>query len=202
MNKSLVRVALFGGSFDPPHIGHLMVVSALLNSELVDEVWLVPSGVRPDKSYYSSTLNRLTLVYALLLEPAIPLERLRVCEAEIQGKVPNVGTANLLRFLRNQYTNKDFFFVIGSDLIAQLPNWLDPDYLKLNVSFLTITRGNDLSIVPKLVPEGFRLHSVPQACACTISSSELRTLIKKGKVINGYVPASVAKAITSLGLYR
>jgi nicotinate-nucleotide adenylyltransferase len=181
-----------------------MVISALLNSDLVEEVWLVPSGIRPDKSYYSSTLDRLTLVYALLFESGIPAGRLRVCEAEIQGKVPGVGTANLLRFLRKQYTNKNFFFVIGSDLVMQLPNWLDPDYLRLSVPFLTITRGDYPSLSSDVDSEvkGFNLHSVPQPFVCTISSSELRTLIKNGKVINGYIPKLVAEAIKALGLYR
>ena len=192
-----LRVGVFGGSFDPPHIGHQMVVTAVLNSGAVDEIWLLPSGERSDKSYGVGDEDRLDLVNALLQNSLYPPGRARLCDIEIRACSVAKGTYELMQVLHEQNPDIEFYFVIGSDLIPQLPQWTNPELLRDNVKFLAILRADaDVDPAP-----GYSISFVPQPCTCGVSSSMVRDLLQQGKLCVGYVSNSIAEIIRDRRLY-
>jgi nicotinate-nucleotide adenylyltransferase len=182
-----VHVALFGGSFNPPHVAHQMVALYVLETERVDQVWFVP-------------------VFQHAFEkPLAPFEnRLRMCELAAQGLGPRarvteiertIGTPsrtlNTVRRLRELHPDDTFSLVVGSDIVPELPSWYGINELQALVNFLVIGRRAAVGAAdhsPVTMPE--------------VSSSEVRRLLRSGKSAEGLVPRSVLDYIYRHGLYR
>lgn len=195
------KIAIFGGAFDPPHVGHGFNITQVLNGGEVDQLWVMPSAVRNDKSYHVPELHRLNLVRLFVsdLFADDPRVKLRLDEFELGQK--DLGTAALMRKVAAAYPAAQFKFVIGSELVASLPNWLNADYLRAAVEFLVITRPG-VQVGPS--PDGFRLNYIvsTSALTATVSSSELRELIASKLSFNAYFSSSCANYIKTNSLYR
>ncbi len=175
----MTRVALFGGSFDPPHLAHLQVVRHLLNSENFDEVWILPSPQNPLKPASSSFEDRLAMCRLAFSELA-PRARVRDDERDLSG-----FTIDLARQLRAEHPGHEFSFVGGSDLKEELPRWKDSSKLQEILSFVFLPRPPD-----------------PSSPFAPIRSTELRDQAKKGLPLDGLLPKSVEQYIQKRGLYR
>src|SRR4051812_41756495 len=117
------RIAVFGGAFDPPHVGHLSIVSALINSALSSEVWFVPTGDIRDKPACAPSAQRTKMLQIFIEEnfKSDAAVRLNLCQME--GSSPGSYTIDLMRHLRGLHPDHEFSFVIGSDLLKDLPRW-------------------------------------------------------------------------------
>lgn len=192
------RIALFGGSFDPPHLGHTAAINAILNSGLVDEVWLVPAGRNAAKPLYASAEQRKIMVTGML--NSVFANEPRISIKGYQLNTPEVATTvDLFERLEEKHPDKEFFFVIGSDLVGDIPGWQRADEL-MRRSFLVVPRlghnlpGDNLPAYATLLP--------PENMVMTdISSSRVRELKRRGMSIAGVVPQSVADFIDNCGLY-
>jgi nicotinate-nucleotide adenylyltransferase len=190
-----------GGAFDPPHYGHLVMASAALNSGAVDEVWFVPSGDRPDKTYRTAVADRIELL-TLLLRDGVPEDekRVRLCTVEVE--VPNlVGTVELFRELRTRYTQHSFRAIIGSDLTKDLHKWRHPAALQREVSFLVVPRApeSEKEII-NASPE-FQIEYLPSAVSFNVSSTSVRALLADKKSVIGLMPRSLIEYVERNNLY-
>eukprot|EP00298_Acanthocystis_sp_HF-20_P025241 c37073_g1_i1.p1 GENE.c37073_g1_i1~~c37073_g1_i1.p1 ORF type:complete len:280 (+),score=105.80 c37073_g1_i1:50-841(+) len=220
------KVAVFGGSFDPITNAHLNVVSEIAHSGLVDEVWIVPCGPRPDKPSLSTPGIERTMMCHLSVESVFSHNfGVKVCD--IETKLPRaLGTLSLMRKLAKEYPDIDFYFVVGRDLIVPMNDWDDVDYLEdpkgagkvlvKTEKFLVMDRPGYESneplppnFVPLVLPEGLTQVSM------NLSSSEIRKriandyrLVQNGAshidyyaCVEGLVPSSVIRHIRRQKLY-
>src|SRR5712692_673727 len=112
------EIALFGGSFDPPHVGHLLAAAYVLGTEPIDELWLVPVFEHPlGKKLAAPFEHRVELCRKL----AASLPRARVSRAEQESG--EARTVDLLEWLHRKHTGTKFALVLGTDLNAERPQW-------------------------------------------------------------------------------
>lgn len=175
----MTRVALFGGSFDPPHFAHLQVVRHLLNSENFDQVWILPSAQNPLKPASSSFEDRLAMCRLAFAELA-PLAQVRDDERSLSG-----FTIDLARKLRTEYPGHRFSFVGGSDLKEESARWKDSSQLREILDFVFLARPPD-----------------PASPFLAISATQIRERAKMGLPLAGLLPESVERYIQERGLYR
>jgi len=176
-----MKIALFGGSFNPPQNGHVAVVRALVDSKQFDEVWVLPSFRHPFGKSLAPFEDRLNLC-RLAFEALSPSLKVSSVEKEIN---PQKGyTVDTVRYLKKKYPESKFYLVMGSDLILELPRWKDPDELKKMVEIYPISRA------------GYEDSKFPR-----VSSTEIREALRLGKDISSLVPPKVAKYIRDKKIY-
>lgn len=180
MNNIKKRVAYLGGSFDPPTIAHIQVASEIYNKiDNIDEVWISPCGDgRIDKLLKTPFKHRLNMLK--LIKDDILIDNIPIIINEYEGNMKWLPTLLLIRELNKNFPDKEFVFVIGSDLYEKLQYW-KPDPLKLveEVEFLIICRNEFPFVYNKpgiLYPKKFQLLELN----IYGSSTEIRERIKNG----------------------
>ncbi|MDY0116124.1 MAG: nicotinate (nicotinamide) nucleotide adenylyltransferase [Sulfurimonadaceae bacterium] len=160
------NVALFGGSFDPPHIGHIAVVEALLQRNEIDGVIIMPAYLNPFKI---KVFADASLRIAWLKETFASYKNVMIetYETEQQRKVPTIES---VEYLLTKF--KKIYLVIGADNLAKLEEWYRYDELKKRVTFMVATREGCH------VPQEFLKLDV----RCSVSSTELRETIERQKL--------------------
>lgn len=199
------RLGLYGGTFNPVHLGHLHVARAARDRFDLDEVWLIPSRQPPHRSSegLASADDRLTMVELAVRGE----ERLRASDIEIRREGPSY-TVDTLRAVAARRPSWERFFIIGSDSIPELPSWRCAEEIVTSCRFITVLRrGHPVEGLERLqeefgaeVAERFRegfleLDPVP------ISSTEIRARLARGDSIDGLVPIAVEAHIRRRGLY-
>ncbi len=176
------EIALFGGSFDPPHIGHLLAASYVLATEPIDELWLVPVERHPfAKPLVGSYDHRVELCERL----AAQLSRTRVSRAEQESGQGR--TVDLLEWLKPKYPQTRWALVLGTDLDAEKPQWKRFERVEQLARIITVRRGG----------YGEGGVAIPE-----ISSTQVRALLKSGGDASQLVPRTVLQAIRDAGTYR
>ena len=176
------EIALFGGSFDPPHIGHLLAASYVLATEPIDELWLVPVERHPfAKPLVGSYDHRVELCERL----AAQLPRTRVSRAEQESGQGR--TVDLLEWLHGKHPQTRWALVLGTDLEAEKPQWKRFDRVEQLARIITVRRGG----------YGEGGVAIPE-----ISSTQVRALLKSGGDASQLVPRTVLQAIRDAGTYR
>ncbi len=195
------HIAIFGGSFDPPHLGHALLIAQLINSSSIDGVMIVPSGARPDKRNEASASERLRMVNAFVEEVFKGDLRVRVFSDQCEGKLKSSYTFDLLEFLNSRNSNSRFSLVIGSELLHDVSSWYQGEWLLQNAEFLVVARGgkeqppmpNKMKHI-SWIPNPFGLMS-------SVSSTAVRALVKDRKSIKGLVSPEVERIIQENRLY-
>lgn len=180
------RIGIYGGAFDPPHFGHMWVVSCILNSGEVDQIWLVPSGTRQDKKTVAPGWARAEMLQQILNICFDLDERLQVCSVEIEDSSPIRGTVELIDELKNRFSDLEFKIIIGADLVPQLPSWRNQKQLK-EFQFLVVGRPGTFTDSP----EGFKVKQIQTPILLEISAHQLRDLIADQKEVAGLLPHQV-----------
>jgi len=200
-NESM-RVAVFGGTFDPPHYGHIHVITALLNSDLVDEIWLVPTG-EDHKDRAVSAADRKAMIECVVeceYGPRYRVNPVKVNCCQLDGSLGDSSTWNLLNHLQNQYPSYEFKFVTGVDLIDQLSSWKKAEDLIHKFRFIAVERLG--CITPSCIPPYVELLRTGSNVSFGISSSQLRESLYSGKCVVGLIPSCVLAYIEKQELYR
>lgn len=188
------RIGLFGGSFDPVHVGHLFVAVAAREELNLARLFFVPAAQSPFKPER---------------QPTPPRERSRLLHLALAGwnwceideqEIQRGGISYSIDTVRDyaaRFPQAELFYLIGTDQAAQLHKWRAADELAKLVQFVVIPRPDQAGAS---FPSGFRgkqLTGFPIA----VSSSEIRARVKAGRAIEPFVPAAVAEAIRNNGLY-
>ena len=189
---ALIRTALFGGTFDPLHNGHLTIAKSVLEQGLADEVWLLVTPCNPWKKDNDLLDDNLRLEMAVNAVEGI--EGLTVSDYEMHLPKPSY-TANTLRHISADYPNHKFILTIGADNWTKFSNWRDSDFILENYPIIVYPRQgcNITGITPKA--------TVLDCPLVNISSTEIRNLVKQGAPIDHLVPPSVAHTIAEKTLY-
>ena len=173
-----MRVALLGGSFDPPHRAHVQVVEHLLRQNRYDEVWILPSPQNPLKTVSAPFEDRLAMC-RLAFEGLDPRVSVRDDEGSLSG-----FTIDLIRHLKQHHPKDEFIFVGGSDLAGDLPRWKESEALHKLLRFEFLPRP-----------------PAPNSPFPPISGTEIRDLIKKGLPTDELLPKSVEAYLRNRKLY-
>lgn len=193
-------IGLFGGAFDPPHLGHLQFLKLALRLEFFDEIWLIPTFLPPlkmnsNRDSVAEPEERLAMVQLLinsLFSPRHPRagedrfseripdqvgndDKIRVLDIEIQrgGKSYTIDT---VRELKNLYPENKFFFLLGSDWVKDLGKWHKAEELFKEIKFISLPRTE-------------------------INSSKIRKKIKNGESVHNLVPKEIEEYIKKHKLY-
>jgi nicotinate-nucleotide adenylyltransferase len=191
-----VRLGIFGGSFDPPHVGHLLAAVDAFDALGLDRLVFVPAAVQPLKAGLAAATaqQRLTMVTLLVGGDA----RFGVDAVEIERAGVSY-TVDTLETFADRYPRAERFFLVGEDAMASFGAWREPRQI-LKLAQLAILRRpgatvNELGARPDgTIGLATRLIDV--------SSTEIRERVRAGKSIRGFVPDSVAAFIETERLYR
>ena len=202
----LMRVGIYGGSFDPIHLGHLWVAEAALESLALTEIRWIPAATSPlkPKGTVASDEDRLQMLrLALGGCPEHVIDDREIRRGEVSYTVDTVDQ------LQREHPEAETIMVIGSDSLAMLPRWHQPKRLLQMIIPAVVQRGGtddiDFSVLDGLVDkerlEIFRQHVIkmPQI---ELSSSDLRARAAEGKSIRFRVPRAVEAFINAQSLYR
>ncbi len=207
MGKGGKRIGIFGGTFNPIHVGHMVIAKFILEDKGLDEILFVPCALPPHKGNKDlvSGEDRLRMVeLAVASEPKFEASDI---ELRRGGKSYSIQTVEELKALFEP--GAKFFFIIGADSLHEISTWKDIDRLSELCDFIVIARRgyplSDLSPEKLTVKEGiFRrlIAGIVESPLMDVSSTDIRDRIRAGKDIESLVPEAVAEFITRRGLYK
>lgn len=189
-----MKLGLFGGSFDPIHLGHLLVAQAAREELELTRLFFIPAAQSPFKSDS---------------RPALPAERLRLLRLALAGKewcevdeqeIQRGGVSYTVDTVRNylkRFPDAQIFYLIGTDHISKLPQWREANELAKLVEFVVIPRPGE---VAASFPPPFRGRTL-RGFPLGVSSSQIRTRVRAGQSIDHLVTGAVAEAIHNNRLY-
>lgn len=190
-----MKIGVYGGSFDPIHIGHAMVANFVAQCNVVDEVWLTVNRKNPLKldSKQASEKDRLKMSEIT----AQACENVKICDIELNMPYPSY-TIDTLKALQEKYPQHHFSIIIGTDSFLNFGNWKESEEIIKNFGVIVYPRPGYL--LPQEEPDGFTfLNGAP---VFSISSSLIREYVKSGWNINYFVPLKVAEYIKEHKLYQ
>jgi nicotinate-nucleotide adenylyltransferase len=184
-------LGLFGGTFDPPHLGHLIVAQDVVEALRLDRLLFVPAGLPPHKTdrKISPAPLRLEMVKTIIAGN----ETFGVSEVELGRRGPSY-TVDTLRHYRNLHPEAEIFFVLGADQAAAFDTWQEPDRVASLATLVVMARAGTGAPVG-----GFA--SVP-VTRVDISATEIRRRVRENRSIRYLVSESVRKIIDNHRLYR
>ena len=203
MTPSCLRRGLFGGTFDPPHMGHLVMAEAARSQLGLHEVIFMPAAQPPHKQgkKISATEQRVAMVRHAIADN----EDFTLSTFEASRKGPNY-TTETMRLLRQEWGDRvELFFIMGLDSLVDLPLWYKPQQLIKLVKLAVIARPGyhaDMDTLERLLPGISKRVFFAHAPLIGISSTDIRKRVQEGKSIRYLVPRGVEQYIEEWGLYR
>ena len=191
-------IALFGGSFDPIHNGHLFVIEELLSSARFEKFIVIPAGNPWQKSVAASAPHRLAMVEIALKDCMSKYRELEISRFEIDDPRPSYAFQSIDYFTM-QNPGDNLVWIIGSDAFAKIDEWKEVEQVAKSVEFLVITRPGQKLESAKVAKS--ITYSQMEMNALDISSTKVRNLIKTSEPFDSLVPAGVAAYIKSQGIY-
>ncbi len=185
-----MKIGILGGTFNPPHIGHLILAQAALGQLQLDKVFFIPANKPPHKdNEYIDPGLRLKMVQ-LAIEGNAGFGALDI---EIKRKGISYTVDTLVQ-LKSKYPKDDFYLLIGSDLANNFDQWEKPDKIKKLANVVVVRR----KATPLKKKRGFVYINITQI---DISSSKIRKRINDSQSIKYLVPGEVEKFIKDNNLY-
>jgi nicotinate-nucleotide adenylyltransferase len=190
-------IAVFGGTFDPPTKAHEGIITACLEQPAIDEVWVMPSGQRPDKPHMSDNAARLAMLELVKADTFHDDSRLVVSDFEQQLPQPT-ETRWTVRALRQAYPGYRFWHVCGADVYHRMPTWEGGEELRRNLGMLVVERDGY-----ELPAETLQIKQLqaPQVDAAA-SSTRLREVCQNGGSLEAMTSKAVMRYIATHALYR
>jgi nicotinate-nucleotide adenylyltransferase len=199
-----VRLGIFGGSFDPPHAGHLLAASDAYEALGLDRLVFVPAGTQPLKAGAAEALpaQRLAMVGLMTAGDA----RFVVDPIEIDRSGLSY-TVDTLSSFAARYPDARRFLLIGEDVVYQLAAWRQPERIAELAEIVILARADGASAAERSGTGRAAVASVlPMTRLATrrvdVSSTEIRARVRAGRSIRGFVSDGVAEFIRAAGLYR
>lgn len=183
-----MKIGLYFGSFNPVHIGHLIIANYVLNETDLDKIWFVVSPQNPFKQN-KSLLNEYDRLH--LMRTAIEDDpRMKASDIEFYLPKPSY-TINTLTYLKEKYPEQDFYLIMGSDSFQNIDKWKNYEMIINNYKLYVYQRkGFDLKNNNN--SETIKLLDAP---LLEISATNIRQLVKQGKSIRYMVPEKIREEI-------
>ncbi|MFM1787480.1 MAG: hypothetical protein RL228_1430 [Actinomycetota bacterium] len=191
-----MRIGILGGSFDPPHLGHLEMAKVAQDFLNLDTILFVPAATQWQKVHSATSDVRAHLTQLAIANN--PHWQVSFVDIDRGGDTYSVDT---ITQLRKMHPEDELFFILGSDSANGLESWKQAEELKQSVTFAVVERFG----VAIEVPVGFKYVEIPGKVS-PISSTEIRKLVHESdsveSALKGLVPNEVAKYISKVGLYK
>lgn len=192
------KIGLFGGSFDPVHLGHLILAQDLIEFCAFDRLYLIPARHAPlrEGGPEASAEQRLELLQLATADQ----DRIGVLDLELER--PGISyTVDTVRRLRERWPEENLYWIIGADQLQKLAQWKSIEALGGLCEFLVLSRPGYAPEPPAALPASVSWRLVNQR-ALEISSSEIRCRLREGRVVDHLLPVPVARRIAELKLYQ
>ncbi len=192
-----MKLAIFGGSFDPPHLGHLAFARLALHALAPDRLIWLPAGrqwQKPDQ-VMAPAVHRVQMIQRLIAdEPQFVLD-----ERELHRRGPSF-TADTLREFAAQNPGAELMFLIGQDQYTRLPSWFQVETVTQLATLVVVPRGGEAVTTPPGLPaHRLQVLALPDN---PLSSTAVRNAVARGADISPMVGAEVASYIASHRLYE
>ena len=209
-----MRLGILGGSFDPPHVGHLLAASDAIEYLALDRLVFVPAAVQPLKAgrTTASAADRLAMTQLTVRnDPRLETDSI---EVDREGLSYTVDT---LREFARRFPSAERYFLVGADVLSSFAQWRDPQTVLELATLAVLTRRADsealrddavrsdpqrLSASNSLDDGMARRSTIVPTRRIDVSSTEIRDRVRSGRSIHGFVTDTVAEYIISHGLYR
>jgi nicotinate-nucleotide adenylyltransferase len=188
------RIGVFGGTFDPPHTGHLIVAADVAAALDLDHVRFMPNAVPPHKrrSVCAPAALRLAMVQAAIQDN----QRFVADDIELQRPGPSY-TADTLAALGERHPRAELYFMIGVDALRDFGTWHQPARIPALARVVGLTRSGDAAVAPPGLPV------IPvQVTRVDITATDIRRRVREGESIRYLVPGAVRDIIIREELYR
>lgn len=184
------KVGILGGTFDPPHLGHLMIAEEAREKLELEEVWFIPSFTPPHKADLGTTADdRMKMVNCAISNN--PFFKLNTIEIDRTGKSYTIDT---IKRLKEMHPDHNFYFIIGADMVEYLPKWYQIEELVNLVQFVGVKRaGSTLDTNYPVI-----IVDIPSV---DISSTDLRQRVKLNQQITYLTTERVQAYIKENHLY-
>lgn len=189
-----MRLGIFGGTFDPPHLGHLIVASDACEALELDRLILIPAAEPPHKRgrVMTTATQRLEMVRAAIRGDP----RFEVDDLELRRHGPSY-TVETLRALSERHPDAELFFLVGVDQMRELRSWREPDEVARLACLSVLTRGGEHPD-----PDTPFRHRVVPVTRIDLSATDIRARVREGKSVRYLVPEGVERLIEEWGLYQ
>jgi len=206
-----VRLGIFGGTFDPPHVGHLLAASDAIEHLALDRLVFVPVATQPLKASRPTAPAADRLAMVRLTAGDDPRLETDSVELDRDGLSYTVDT---LREFARRAPSAERFFLVGADVLSTFADWRDPHVVLDLATLAVLTRRADPGAATTGFgrPEGSNEGDLSAVLAqrstvvptrrIDVSSTEIRARVRSGRSIHGFVTDAVAEYIGSHGLYR
>jgi nicotinate-nucleotide adenylyltransferase len=190
----VARTGVFGGTFDPPHVGHFIVAQDVYERLALDRLLLVPAGVPPHKPVEAAAAVRVRMLEAGLENDG----RLQVSRMEVErGGVSY--TVETLRALKERSPGDELLLVIGADQLRDFSTWRSPEEVARLARLVVMNRGG---LAPEHVGAGAQVpYQMVDVTRVDVSSTEVRRRRMEGRSIRYWVPEPVRRIIEEERLY-
>lgn len=191
-----MRLGIFGGSFDPPHVGHLLAAVDAFEALSLDTLIFVPAAVQPLKAGMAaaSAHHRLAMVRLLIgADPRFAVDSVEIDRAGLSYTVDTLET------FAQRFPSAERFFLVGEDAMTAFAAWKAPQQIMRLAQVVILRRPSPATADPPKAPDGTIALSTR---LIDVSSTEIRERVRDGKSIRGFVPESVAAFIETERLYR
>lgn len=173
------KIVIYGGAFNPPHIGHAIAIDETIRTFVCDEIWIMPSANRRDKNINVSGKHRVNMIKIMLSE-LFPNPKVPVKISTLELERPALTTTYDTQIeLNKKYPNSEFYFLVGKDIFKDIKTkWINGKKLLRIAKFITVSKR------------------------VNVSSTFVRELISKGQRGVPYIIPAVARYIQENGFYR
>ena len=195
-----MKVGVLGGTFDPVHIGHLLIAEAAADELALDQVLFIPAGEPWRKAHRAITAAEHRL--AMLRMAVDGNERFAISDIELRREGPTY-TADTLAALAGERLDDEFWFIIGADALADLPNWHEPERIVAHAIIAVCPRDAQEVNATAINLPGLagRMVMFP-APRIDVSSTDIRERVASGRSMRYLAPAAVDAYIREHGLYE
>ncbi len=198
-----MKIAMFGGSFNPMHTGHIMLARMFAKALSLDKMLIIPTYIPPHKQRDCSVLPEQKLAMCRLAVKDLPFAEVSDIEIRRQGASYTYIT---LKELREIYPDDELFLITGADMFMTIQEWKHPEIIFELATICGVPRNND--DISHLAKQAAYLQTlgaktrILDAGIMTVSSTEIRENVSQGKSIAGLVTPEVENYILKNGLYR
>jgi nicotinate-nucleotide adenylyltransferase len=199
-----MRIGVFGGTFDPVHLGHLILAEQAREQGRLDQVWFIPAARPPHKDPGTSFRHRVEMLHlAVAGHPAFLVDELE------EARPGPSFTVHTLTDLARQHPGHEWFLLIGADTLAELHEWYDPVGVVCQAGLMVMGRPGERILTPEEIRSALKLSEdvllqleVIAAPLIDISSHDLRRRAAQGRSLRYFVPRAVEIYAQEKGLYR
>lgn len=203
-----MRIGLFGGTFDPPHTGHVLAASDAYEALTLDRLVFIPAAQQPLKQglHHASAADRLAMVR--LLSDGDPRFDVDAIEIERSGLSYSVDT---LEAFASRFPGAERFLLVGADVVATFAMWRAPrriaelarlTVLQRETPGIAVEKAAMVGALRAITGEELPAPLVLDTRRVDVSSTEIRERVRMDRSLHGFVPDAVARYITERGLYR